>query len=201
MIKSPTDFNNIIEIATYFNSEEKCLKYLEQWLHDDDIKCAYCGFDKPYRYSDGKSFRCSSCQSLFTLKVGTVFEDSKLPLVKWFMAIYLLVNNKKGISSYQLARHIGVTQKTAWYISHKIRKAFKQEDDKLKGEVQIDETFVGGKNKGRHIHKKVKNSHDRTFKDKVTVIGFLDQNKKLKTEKNRGELIWSLSDPKWFFVK
>jgi transposase-like protein len=96
------------------------------------------------------------------------------------MAMYLMINNTRGISSYQLARQIGVTQKTAWFMGHRIRKTFKQDEEKLSGMVAMDEAFVGGRNANRHIHKKVKNNNDRTFVDKVTVIGMLSAQKGLK---------------------
>lgn len=121
----------------------------------------------------------------FNVKTNTIFHKSSVPLIKWMMAIWLILTHKKGISSIQLSRDIGVTQKTAWFMSHRIRKALGIENDvgdeneggggKLNGTVEIDETFIGGKNKNRHADKKVKNSQGRSFKDKVPVFGLMQQ--------------------------
>ena len=119
---------------------------------------------------------CKNTQKIFNVKVGTIFHSTKLPLRKWFMAIWLVLSHKKGISSLQLSRDLKITQKTAWYILQKIRTCLIcKNKGKLDGEVECDETFVGGKNKNRHKNKKVKNSQGRSFKDKTPIFGMLQR--------------------------
>lgn len=173
-IKSPTEFNSLLDLIIYFKDERTCLKYVEQVIWDGKPICPHCNHDKVYRFSDGKRFKCASCRKPFTVLVGSIFKSTKLPIIKWLIAMYLMANDKKGISSYQLARTIGITQSRAWYMLQKIRTLFQQEGIELSGVVEADETFVGGKNKNRHKNKKVKNSGGRSFKDKTPVLGLLE---------------------------
>jgi len=117
----PEKFNNLIDLVHYFNSETICNRYLEHWRWNGKPICPNCGYDKIYRFSDGKRYKCANCREQFTAKIGTIFEDSKVPLRKWFFAIYYVTSNKKGTSSRQLAKDIKVTQKTAWFLLHRIR--------------------------------------------------------------------------------
>jgi transposase-like protein len=180
-MKSPTEFGSLLELIKYFDTEIKCLEYLEEWKWKDGIFCERCQSKKIYRFADKKRFKCSLCGNLFTAKVGTIFENSNLPMIKWFTAIYLISSHKKGISSYQLAKDLKITQKTAWFMSHRVRKLLEQKDVIFEGEIQLDETFVGGKNKNRHKSKKVKNSQGRSFKDKTPVFGMVDEEGIVKT--------------------
>lgn len=153
-----------------------------------NVNCPHCQHSKIYKFSDGKRFKCSSCKSLFNVKTGSIFDNSKISMKKWFTAIYLILNHKKGISSYQLSRDIKVTQKTAWFMLQRIRLGladgiFKSPLGKFDNVVEIDETFVGGKNKNRHWDKKVKNSQGRSYKDKTPVLGMLERGGKLKVHK------------------
>ena len=125
-----------------------------------------------------------------------MFEGSKAPLRKWFVAIYLITSHKKGISSLQLAKDISVTQKTAWFMGQRIRENFKiVMDEKLEGEVELDETFVGGKNKNRHRNKKVKKCQGRSFKDKTPVMGMLERGGKVVCKVVRDTSYKSLTVP------
>lgn len=181
-IKSLDDFNTLFDLISFFKDEMTCLKFLEQWLWNGKIRCPHCGIEEVYRYQDGKRFKCKQCKIEFTHKVGTIFESSNLPLIKWFMAIHIITSHKKGVSSCQLAREIGVTQKTAWMMGHKIRKTIEQiPTEQLEGVIEVDETFVGGKNKNRHKNKKVKNAPGRTFKDKVPVFGMKKRGGEVRT--------------------
>lgn len=186
----PENFSNLIDLVTYFNDEKVCFKYLEEWRWNNQLPtCPHCGNQKAYRFSDGKRFKCSGCRKQFTAKIGTIFEDSKVSLKKWFVAIYLVTSHKKGISSHQLAKDIDVTQKTSWFMLHRIRWALGQDttlEDTMGGEgstVEIDETFVGGKNKNRHKSKKVQNSQGRSYKDKTPVMGMVERNGVLRALK------------------
>jgi len=134
-----------------------------------------CGYDQAYVYKDGIRYKCKCCQRVYTAKTGTFMEASKLSSIKWFMAIYLVLH-KKGISSIQLSKDIGVQQRTAWFMLHRLRAALGNVVEvELSGTVQLDETFVGGKNKNRHADKKVKNNQGRAFIDKTPVMGMLQQ--------------------------
>lgn len=165
-----------MEVSDYFKRESTCLRYMEQWFWNGEPTCPRCGTkEQIWRYRDGKNFRCKDCNYMFSVKVGTVFEASKIPMRKWFMAIYLHGNMKKGISTYQMAEMLSVSQKTSWFMLHRIRQAFTVPADapKMEGLVMCDETFVGGKNKNRHIDKKYKACEGRSFKDKTPVVGLM----------------------------
>jgi len=171
------DFTNLLELVEYFDNEQKCIDYFANKKWGNSPVCPHCGCKKVYSFKDGKRYKCASCRKQFTVRIGTIFEDSKVSLKKWFMAMYLLASHKKGISSHQLARDIGVTQRTAWFMLHRIRYAFEQcnIDVELEGDVELDETYVGGKNKNRHFDKKVKHSQGRSIKDKVPVFGMIER--------------------------
>jgi transposase-like protein len=171
-----TKFNSLIEMIGYFSSEAICLHWLmtERW--NGVPICPHCESEKVYAFADGVLFSCPKCKKQFTAKVGTIFESSKVPLPKWYIAIYMIALNKNGVSSHQLARDLKVTQKTAWHMLHRIRNGMNMaEDTTLSGTVQLDESFVGGKNKNRHADKKVQNSQGRSFKDKTPVAGLLQE--------------------------
>ena len=122
------------------------MHYLMKRRWDSGIYCPHCGSCKTYVYKDTKLFKCGDCKKQFTAKVRTIFTDSKVPLTKWFLAIYLSTSLKKGISSVQLSKYIGTTQKTAWFMLQRIRYAIEHNDgDILSGHVEVDETYVGGK--------------------------------------------------------
>lgn len=169
-------FNSLLQLSQHLSNEKKCLKFIEQWRWNGEIHCPHCGMDKIYKYESREIFKCASCQLQFSAKVKTIFEKSKVPLKKWILAIYLNGANKKGISSHQLAKEIEVSQKTAWFMLHRIRKALQPEyKEKLEGVIMTDETFVGGKNKNRHIDKKFVKAQGRSFKDKVPVMGIMQK--------------------------
>ena len=104
--------------------------------------------------ANGKQYHCAKCKQDFTIRTKTVFGESKLPLRKWYMAVYLLATSNKGISSVQLAKQVGVTQKTAWFIDHRLRSAMKQNKGQLFGTIEADETFIGGKAKNMHVNQR-----------------------------------------------
>lgn len=144
---------NLIDITTELNTHEKCLKYLERQRWDGLPVCPYCSSKKSS--PKGTRYTCLGCNNSYSVTVGTVFEDSNLPLYKWFMAIALILSAKKGISSMQLSRDLSINKNTAWLLQMKIRKAMKQDDDVvLNGIVEADETFVGGKINSQFPRKK-----------------------------------------------
>lgn len=174
-IKSPHEFDTIIEVATYFSDEQKCLQYIEAALWNNKVICPDCKSDAIYRFKDGKKLKCSKCGRHFTLLIGTILEASKIKLSKWIMTIYLMGANKKGINACALARQIKVNRKTAWFMLHRIRQALSDNDEKLSGVVQSDEAFCGGRNKNRHIDKKHGFKRGRNYPKKIPVLGLMEQ--------------------------
>ena len=153
-MKNAFEFKTLTEFTDFFKDEETCIKHFASVRFANGEYCPHCGHEEIYTFSNGKRYRCAKCREDFTIKTGTVFGESKLPIKKWFIAIYLLSTTSKGISSVQLAKHVGVTQKTGWFMDHRIRKAMKQNGGQLFGTVEVDETFVGGK--AKNMHKAVK---------------------------------------------
>ena len=146
-----SQFDSLIAMTMYFNNEDTCKQAIieTRWGVGDnqDVVCPYCGEHHCVTRKDGR-FRCNHCKRNFSCKVGTIFEDSNLSLVKWFIAMYLISSHKKGISSCQLARGIKVTQTTAWHMLHKVRALLAQDDaEGFSGEVECDEVYIGGREK------------------------------------------------------
>ncbi|OGL35661.1 hypothetical protein A3F38_02455 [Candidatus Saccharibacteria bacterium RIFCSPHIGHO2_12_FULL_48_21] len=169
---------NLLEFQRKFSSEEACLEYLEQSRWPKDRYCPHCGSIKTYKFADGKLFKCGDCRKQFTAKVGTIFSDSKIPLYKWFLAIYLATSLKKGISSMQLSRYLGVTQKTAWFMLQRIRFALEKSGNNnlLQDVVEVDETYLGGKGINRA---KERRSTEQDY-NKQVVMGMVQRGGKAK---------------------
>lgn len=172
-------FKSRYELSRAFPDEKSCIAYLEERRWKGKVVSPYDSTSKVYNFGNGK-YRCANTKKFFNVKTGTIFEGTKLSLLKWFEAIWILYSHKKGISSTILAKEIGVTQSTAWRIMRLLREISKFENNWiLDGEVELDETFVGGKNKNRHWDKKVPKSQGRSFKDKTPVLGMLQRGGKL----------------------
>jgi transposase-like protein/IS1 family transposase len=140
---------NLVKLIEQFRSDDACREYLQDIRWPDGVTCPKCGHTGISRIHKRNQFDCNSCRYQFSVTAGTIFHDSHLPLWKWFMAIYLVIESKKGISANQLKRMINVSYKTAWYLCHRIRATMKNGDaELLKGIVEVDETFIGGKRKG-----------------------------------------------------
>lgn len=181
-------------------SAEQCREYLEQMRWPDGPRCPKCGASEPYtitRKAPSKNavrtlYRCRACKKQFTATVGTIFEDSKIPLNKWFAAIYLMCASKKGISAHQIHRQLDVTYKSAWFMCHRVRKAMNGNGELslLSGTTEADETYVGGKQRGHkvwreriqdeiHMGLRPKPQHPRM--DKVVVFGMLERDGEART--------------------
>ena len=172
-------FDSLISLATYFDSEAKCKKVLREQRWGKYIVCPYCGSIHTYERKDGR-FICRDCNSSFSELVGTIFENTKIPLRKWFMAMYLISSHKKGVSSVQLAQDIKVTQKTAWFMLHKIRHLYGQSVEKLSGKVECDEMYLGGKETNKHESKKVEGTQGRSTKTKTPIFGMVEREGSIK---------------------
>ena len=181
-------FNSIFELTTYFNTEEKCRKAIFESRWDKhDVVCPFCGQHHCVSRTDGR-FHCGHCKANFSVLVGTIFENTKIDLRKWFLAMYLISCHKKGISSVQLATDISVTQKTAWFILHKVRTLFQQEDVVLSGIVECDEMYLGGRETNKHESKKTEKTQGRSTKTKTPIFGMTMVWKTEDVDKETGEV-------------
>ena len=176
------EYKNLKELMASLKDEQACRKHMEELRWGGNITCPFCGAHKPYRLSDGKRFRCKdkTCKKDFTVTTKTVFESSKISLSTWIAATYVLSAHKKGISSHQLARDCGITQKTAWFVLQRLRFIMDEpEPEDLDNVVEIDETYVGGSfanmNKARR-----KKWQDRNEDNKIAVMGLLERDGKAR---------------------
>lgn len=176
------NFKSLPALLDHFRDEQTCIDFLAEQRWGKKPCCTRCGVVGAYKIEGGKRFKCKDCGLKFSVKVGTVFENSNIELRYWFAAVFLATANKKGISSTHLARQLDITQKTAWFILHRVREMLREKAPHLlEGEVQADETFVGGKNKNRHAKKKIKDSQGRSLKDKTPVFGLVNKGR-VKTQ-------------------
>jgi transposase-like protein len=168
------DLPSLIE---QFGSEDRCHDYLEGLRWPDGVRCPRCESGKISRIEKRRQFDCDSCRYQFSVRVGTLFHDSKLPLWKWFLAVYLMCESKKGISANQMKRTLGVSYKTAWYLCHRIRSAMEgDEGEKLRGIIEADETFVGGVKHGKDRRSAARARRD----NKAVVVGAIQRGGKLR---------------------
>jgi transposase-like protein len=162
------------QLFQMFPDAESARLYLESRLWPDGAICPACKAGERVTTRKGGFYRCNACQVDFTIRTGTIFERSHVPLHKWLYAMYLLVTARKGISSLQLAKEIGITQKSAWFVLHRIREACGGPKlTKLKGIVELDECFIGGKERNKHEHKKLKAG--RGAVGKTAVLGMRER--------------------------
>jgi transposase-like protein len=146
------EFNSLFELLKAIPDEQAAIDHFTAIRWRNGAFCPLCGSTKIYHFSDRRTHKCGDCRKRFSIKVGTIFQDTKIPLQKWFMAIWMLTSHKKGIASTTLARDIDVTQKTAWFMLHRLRQAALTNsfNAPLDGEIEVDETYVGGKAHNRH---------------------------------------------------
>src|SRR5271163_2780943 len=168
------------EAVSYFSDPQNTFDFAVKlrWP-DGKVTCPRCDATEHSFISTRRIWFCKGCKKQFTVKVGTIFEDSALGMDKWMIAVWLIVNAKNGISSYEIARALGVTQKSAWFMTHRIRMAMHNKDFvKLGGpgsEVEVDETFIGGAARFMHADKRRKVITGRGPKDKPAVMGMLER--------------------------
>jgi transposase-like protein len=162
---------------TYFSDKDACFNFMVSMRWTDGVAiCQHCGNDRTSFLSTRRIWKCKACKKQFSVKMGTIFEESPIGLDKWLTAMWLIVNAKNGISSYEIHRAIGVTQKTAWFMLHRLRLAMQNGTfEKLSGEVECDETFIGGKAKNMHKHKREEKIQGRGSVGKTAVFGALER--------------------------
>ena len=173
----------LIEAIRYFSDQDRCREFLANLRWPDGITCPHCGTDKPYFLATVKVWKCRNkkCYKKFSIKSGTIFEDSPLGLDKWLPTMWLIVNAKNGVSSWEIHRAIGVTQKTAWFMLHRIRLAMQTESfSKLSGTVEADETLIGGSLRNMHGDRKPM-ARGRTHMGKAIVMGLLERHGEVRT--------------------
>lgn len=172
---------SLLTIAQRFGTQEACIKHLESIRWSDGVVCTYCGSNHTHNRKDSYRHLCRDCNRSFSVTVGTIMHASKLPLPKWFLAIFLIVNAKKGISSLQLARDIDVNKNTAWYMQKRIREAMSGSDGILKGIVEVDESYVGGSMTNMHkSYKKELGIYPGGMEHKKPVLGMMQREGEVK---------------------
>jgi transposase-like protein len=177
-----THFDSLFDLFEAFPDEQSCIDHLRSIRWRDGEHCPYCGGMRIYHFSDRRTFKCGDCRQRFSIKVGTIFEDTKLPLRKWFAAIWMITNHPKGIASTTIAKDLHITQKTGWFLLHRIRHAARTNsfNAPLKGTVESDTTFVGGKNHNRHAKDRKPGQQGGIGKE--VVLGMVERDGELRAE-------------------
>jgi hypothetical protein len=181
MSKEP---KSLQEAIIYFSNPDNCIDYLALSRWPNGVICPTCGSTTVKYRANRRTWTCSihHAKREFSVKVGTVMEDSAIPLDKWLTAIWLVTNCKNGISSYEIAKDVRVTQKSAWFMLHRIRLGLQDEffGSKLGGEVEVDETFIGGKARNMHVAKRQRRITGTGGKDKTAVMGIMERGGKIR---------------------
>jgi transposase-like protein len=178
MDKTPTAPATLVDATRYFADPDICLSFLVELRWPNGVTCPACGGQDVFFLSNQRRWKCRTKHPLqqFSIKVGTIFEDSPIGLDKWLPAVWMIVNDKNGISSYEVARGLGITQKSAWFMMHRIRTAMQRGGfDKMSGEVEVDETFVGGKARFMHKGKRAARIKGTGGMGKSAVVGLLER--------------------------
>jgi transposase-like protein len=174
--------NTLQEAILYFADPDNCVDFLAALRWPDGVTCPKCTSKNVHHLSTRHIWKCRECKKQFSVKAGSLMEDSAIGLDKWFAAIWLIANAKNGVSSYEIARSLGVTQKSAWFLLHRIRLAMQTGTfDKLSGEVEADETFIGGKASNMHKHARARKVKGTGGAGKTTVMGLLERHGEVRT--------------------
>ena len=183
-MKKQTSFPTTLQQAIlYFADADNCTNFLSQMRWPNGVECPACNSRELSYLSTRRLWKCKACKKQFSVKVGSIMEDSPIGLDRWLAAIWLIANAKNGISSCELARSLGMTQKSAWFVLHRIRKAMQNGSlAKLSGHVEVDETYIGGKARNMHAAKRAKKITGTGGKDKTAVMGILERGGKVRTK-------------------
>ena len=169
----------------YFANQDNCVAYIVARRWPNGVVCPNCGSDRVTYMPSRRVWQCKSRhpKSQFSVKVGTIFEDSALPLDKWLIAMWMMANCKNGVSSWEIHRSLGITQKCAWHMMHRIRLAMQDDysGGKLSGEVEVDETFIGGKARNMHASKRKEKIHGRGPTDKAIAFAMVERGGRVRT--------------------
>ena len=172
------------EAIVYFSNSDNCIDYVAIRRWPNGVVCPGCGATKASFNAKRRTWKCGSHHPRreFSVKVGTIYEDSPIPLDKWLTATWMLTNCKNGVSSYEIARDVKVTQKSAWFMLQRIRLAMQDEcfGSKLGGEVEVDETFIGSKARNMHVSERKRRITGTGTKDKTAVMGILERGGKVR---------------------
>lgn len=187
-------FKSIIDLLKAFPDEQACIDHLTKLRWPIGSPVSPFDANSVVYVCKGNKFRCKNSKKYFNVKTGTIFEDSKIPLQKWFLALYVFSSHKKGVSSHQLAKDITVTQKTAWFMLHRLRYAFNHPNFNapLEGTIEADESFIGGKSENKHESKKVRNEEGNLISSKAPVLGMRQRNGHLKAIVVKDVSSWTL---------
>lgn len=171
----------LIKMVEKYNTKGKCIDYLEKQRWSDLPVCPYCSSTRSSKKTQEYRHTCHNCGRSYSVLVGTIFESTKLPITKWFVAICLILNAKKGISSLQLARDLNVNKNTAWYLQKRIRQAMQDNNCILNGIVEIDETYVGGSLSNKHHFTKLESGkyHKSGMEHMIPVLGMIEREGKI----------------------
>lgn len=174
--------SSLYDFFEAFPDEQSAIDHLTAIRWRDGAYCPHCASKRVMHFSDRKTHKCHDCRQRFSIKVGTIFEDTKLPLRKWLAAVWLITSHKKGIASTALAKDLKITQKSAWFVLHRLRHAAKTKsfNRPLEGIVEIDETYVGGKESNKHKNKR--NVANRGGVGKAIVFGVLKRGGELRVQ-------------------
>jgi len=179
-----TEFpTTLLEAVRYFSDLDVCIEFVAKMRWPDGIKCPHCDCEQVYYIKTRRIWKCKDCKKQFSAKAGTIFQDSHIELDKWLPAMWMATCMKNGVSSHELGRVLGVTQKTAWYMLDRIRLAMQVSGiGKLKGEVEVDETFIGGKARNMHVGKRREKIKGSGSVGKTAVMGLLERHGEVRTK-------------------
>jgi transposase-like protein len=172
------------QAIVYFADPDNCISYLVERRWPEGVTCPNCGSDAVTFMPKRRVWQCKARhpKAQFSVKVGTIFEDSPIGLDKWLAVMWMLANCKNGVSSWEIHRSVGVTQKSAWFMLQRVRLALQGDNGgKLSGDVEVDETFIGGKSRNMHPHVRARRIHGTGGKGKVAVMGLLERHGKVRT--------------------